>query len=246
MRLPRSHVDLQLKAGARLRLPERTARHLQQVLRMRQGEELLLFNGEDGRDYRARLLLVRKGDVQVEILEASEPEPPPLLALHLALGISRGERMDFALQKAVELGAVSMTPLFTERTLVRLNGQRLEKRLRHWRGVITSATEQSGRRWLPRLHPPQPLESWLEHLPDITLLLDPRAGQSLADLPPPGREATFLIGPEGGFSEKERELAYRRGCTGIRLGPRILRTETAPLAAMAAAQALWGDFREPR
>ncbi|HIE55092.1 MAG TPA: 16S rRNA (uracil(1498)-N(3))-methyltransferase [Chromatiaceae bacterium] len=243
MRLPRSHVDLPLSAGAQLQLPARVARHLQQVLRMKAGEELLLFNGKDGRGYRARLLLVRKDDVRVEILHASEPEQPPRLALQLALGISRGERMDFALQKAVELGAVSVTPLFTERTVVRLNPQRLEKRLRHWRGVITSATEQSGRRWPTRLQRPESLESWLEHRPKSTLLLDPRAAQSLPDVPHPGSEPAFLIGPEGGFSEEERELAYRSGCTGVRLGPRILRAETAPLAAMAAAQVLWGDFR---
>lgn len=243
MRLPRSHVDLPLKPGKRLRLPDQAARHLQQVLRMRHGDRLLLFNGQDGRDHLAELVAVRKGDVQVSVLESSEAEPPPALALHLALGISRGERMDFALQKAVELGAISLSPLFTSRTVVRLDRQRLARRLKHWRGVLISATEQSGRRWLPELHPAESLESWLQHCPANTLLLDPRADSTLPELPHPGSELTFLIGPEGGFSDRERELAYARGCTGVRLGPRILRTETAPLAAMAAAQVLWGDFR---
>ncbi len=232
-----------MNAGERVALPERTARHLIKVLRLREGAPLLLFNGRDGRDYRARLVRLHKERAEAEILEAGEPEPPPRLALHLALGIPRGERMDFALQKAVELGVASLQPLFTERTLVRMEGKRLERRIAHWKGVVISACEQSGRRYLPPLHPPSRLAPWLERAEPPVLLLDPGARSSLPDQPPPTGRLGLLIGPEGGLSDKERRLAYAAGCRGVRLGPRILRAETAPLAALAAAQALWGDFR---
>ncbi len=226
-----------------MELPERVHRHLQQVLRLQPGDLVVLFNGRDGRDYQARLTRIDRRGAEVEILEAGAEELPPALELHLALGISRGERMDWALQKAVELGVAGIQPLFTLRTQVRLQGERLEKRLAHWRGVILSACEQSGRRLLPDLEPPRKLDSWLQQTTGPVLLLDPRAARPLPKLPSPGERVTFLVGPEGGFDEKERHLAYACGCTGVRLGPRILRTETAPLAALAAAQALWGDFR---
>ena len=244
VRLPRNLVDLELRPGETITLTDRVARHLVQVLRMKTGAELTLFNGRDGRECRARITRMAKKEVRARIIECSEAEPPPPLRLQLALGISRGERMDFALQKAVELGVTTITPLFTERTVVRLNAQRVQKRLAHWQGVVVSACEQSGRVYLPLLHEPAGLESWLkEEAGPGTLLLDPRAERTLPMLAPPAGTLTFLVGPEGGFSDSERTLAYRSGCTGIRLGPRILRTETAPLAAMAAAQVLWGDFR---
>jgi len=244
VRLARNLVDLELQPGETVTLTDRVARHLVQVLRLKTGAELTLFNGRDGRECRARITRVAKKEVQARIVECSEAAPPPLLRLHLALGISRGERMDFALQKAVELGVTTITPLFTKRTVVRLNAQRAQKRLVHWQGVVISACEQSGRTYLPLLHEPASLETWLkkEGGPG-TLLLDPRAERTLPMLAAPEGTLTFLIGPEGGFSAGERALAYDSGCTGIRLGPRILRTETAPLAAMAAAQVLWGDFR---
>ncbi len=245
MRLPRSFVDSELAAGLRLLLPETAARHLHQVLRLKAGARVLLFNGRDGRDWLARLVRCDRRAVEAEVLEAAgEAEPPPSLALELALGISRGERMDLALQKAVELGAQAFQPLFTERTQVKLPGPRLERRMAHWRGVITAACEQSGRRRLPKLAPPLPLARWLEEAggPRV-VLLDPRADTPLPGLPAPEARLVFLVGPEGGLSPQERALAYRHGCRGARLGPRILRAETAPLAALAAAQALWGDFR---
>lgn len=243
MRLPRSFVDLPLQRGDLLPLPEAPARHIQKVLRMNTEQELLLFNGRDGRDYLARLTEVSKRRVTARILKSSIEEPRPELALHLALGISRGERMDFALQKATELGVQSITPLFTRRTLVKLSGERLGRRSRHWRGVIISASEQSGRRWLPILLPAVSVEEWLERKPERTLLLDHRAKLTLPACQAPAATLTFLVGPEGGFSNEERERAYSAGCEGVRLGPRVLRTETAPLAALSAAQVLWGDFR---
>ena len=243
MRRPRSWLDAPLAAGTQVELPETVLRHLRQVLRLKPGDEVVLFNGRDGRDWQARLVALDRRRWAAEVLAGSEPEPPPALAFTLALGISRGERMDWTLQKAVELGATAFQPLFTERTQVKLPAERLARRLTHWQGVIRSACEQSGRRRLPTLAEPLPLGRWLESPRPATLLLDPRADRTLPQLQAPDGELAFLIGPEGGLSSREREAARAAGCTGVRLGPRTLRTETAPLAALAAAQVLWGDFR---
>ena len=241
MRTPRIYVDAELPSGGALLLPAPAVQHLVQVLRLRPGEPLLLFNG-DGRDYPAEVLGANRHRVEVRLGEPGPPEPPLALQVHLGIGISKGERMDFALQKAVELGVAEVTPLFAGRAVVRLDGDRLAKRLDHWQGVMVAACEQSGRRRLARLNPAQPLASWLDLGHPRPLLLDPHADRALAGLPPPGPALTLLIGPEGGLAPAERERAYATGFSGVRLGPRILRTETAPLAALAIAQALWGDL----
>jgi 16S rRNA (uracil1498-N3)-methyltransferase len=243
MRQPRVYVDLDLEAGNVLSLPPPAVLHLVQVLRLRGGDGLMLFNGE-GRDYPAVILGANRHRVEARLGEPGPPEPPLPLQVHLGLGISKGERMDFALQKAVELGVAEVTPLFAGRAVVRLDGERLTKRLEHWQGVVIAACEQSGRRRLPRLHPAETLESWLTKGHPRPLLLDPSADLPLIDLPPPGPALTVLIGPEGGLSPAERERAYRAGFAGVRLGPRILRTETAPLVALAIAQSQWGDLRD--
>ncbi len=157
-----------------------------------------------------------------------EPEPP--LAIALAVGVSRGERMDFVIQKAVELGVAGILPLLTERSVVRLDAERADRRHAHWRGVLVAACEQSGRRRLPVLEPAVAWRAWTLPADGMRLLLDPSAEASLPMLAAPRGRVTLLVGPEGGF-------------TPVRLGPRILRTETAPLAALAAIQALWGDLR---
>lgn len=241
MRTPRIYVEAELPPGGVIPLPAPAVQHLVQVLRLRPGDHLLLFNG-DGRDYPAEVLGANRHRVEARLGEPGPPELPPPLQVHLGIGISRGERMDYTLQKAVELGVAEVTPLFAGRAVVRLEGDRLAKRLDHWRGVMIAACEQCGRRRLARLNPAQPLESWLDLGHPIPLLLDPRADRSLAGLPPPGPALTLLIGPEGGLAPAERERAYASGFTGVRLGTRILRTETAPLAALAIAQVLWGDL----
>ncbi len=211
---------------------------------MQPAQEIILFNGRDGRDYPATLLQVGKKAVVAHIISSTAVEPPAKLAIRLALGISRGERMDLALQKSVELGVQQITPLFTQRTQVKLSISRQKKRMQHWQGVITSACEQSGRRLIPELHPPQSLDQWLQKNNGNVLFMDPEAEASLADMDNPEASGLcFLVGPEGGFSAEERKAATHAGCTAVRLGPRILRTETAPIAAIAAAQTLWGDFR---
>lgn len=242
MRLPRVYLDSTLEPGTELRLPDGPARHLTQVLRLTTDDALACFNG-DGYDRAARLVNHGRQGVVLAIGEAGEPEPLTDLSIHLAIGISRGERMDFAIQKAVELGVAGIWPLFTERSMVQLKGERLERRHGHWQGVLIGACEQSGRRRLPTLATARTLEEWLAQNPPGALLLDPRAPRSLTQLARPGPTVTLLIGPEGGLSPRERDLAARHGVSGVRLGPRILRTETAPLAAIAVIQALWGDFR---
>ncbi len=242
VRPPRNWIPLSLAVGDEIQLPDQVAHHVRQVLRMKQDQEIILFNGADGRDYRASLVQVDRKVVAARITSASKTEPRAPLSIRLALGISRGERMDLALQKSVELGVEQITPLFTERTQVKLSAERQKKRLVHWQGIIISACEQCGRRRLPILLPAQSYRQWLEHKEENILLLDPGAKLSLASIGKPESSLCFLSGPEGGFSSGEIKAALVAGCPLVRLGPRVLRTETAPLAAIAAAQTLWGDF----
>jgi 16S rRNA (uracil1498-N3)-methyltransferase len=243
MRSPRVYADLPLAAGARVTLPAAQSQHLTLVLRLAAGDPVILFNG-DGRDYDARLLDAHRTGTAALCKAAGDEEPVPALRIHLGLGISKGERMDFALQKAVELGVAGITPLFTARSVVRLDPERLAKRHAHWGGVMIAACEQSGRRRLPGLGQAARLEDWLTLGHPGGILLDHRSATPLPALPAPVGNLTLLVGPEGGLSAIERAAARAAGFTGVCLGPRILRTETAPLAAIAAIQALWGDFAE--
>ena len=179
----------------------------------------------------------------VLVQNSRQPDRESKLRITLGQGISRGERMDFVLQKSVELGVESITPLWTKRSQVQLSGRRLEKRLSHWRGVIRSACEQSGRVYLPKLHSAAKLPNWysVKRTQSLQLVLDTAASLHLSDLTP-AREIRILIGPEGGLEGDEVSLAEESGFKRIRLGPRILRTETAALATVAAIQALWGDL----
>jgi 16S rRNA (uracil1498-N3)-methyltransferase len=215
-----------------------------QVLRLGVGAPLLLFDGS-GRDFPARVIASDKRGARVAVGPPGEEEPTPPLAIHLAVGVSKGERMDLIVQKAVELGVTSIRPLFTERSVVQLAGERLERRHEHWQGVLVGACEQSGRRRLPRLAPARGLGDWLAEAPASGLLLDPRADRALTEIPAPVGEVTLLVGPEGGLSPRERAQAEAGGLRGVRLGPRVLRAETAPLAAIAVIQALWGDLGHP-
>jgi 16S rRNA (uracil1498-N3)-methyltransferase len=243
MSIPRILVDLPLEKAGQIILPARPSRHLVQVLRLRAGNPLILFNG-DGRDFPGRLVIPTKDAVVVELDEATEEEPAPKLQIHLGIGVSKGERMDWVIQKAVELGVTRITPLFTKRTVSRLSGERLQKRRKHWRGILEAACEQSGRRRVPNLGDNGSLAEWITQRHPFPLLLDHGGDAVLAELPAPAGAMTLLVGPEGGLDPEERTSSMRAGFTAVRLGPRILRTETAPLAAIAAVQMLWGDFRE--
>ena len=243
MRIPRVYTSQALVIDGEINLEHDASHHLSQVLRVRRGDRIKLFNG-NGEEYSAKISGFTKKSIAVNIegLVATEPTYP--LEINLLIGISRGERMDYALQKAVELGVASIHPIFTERCMVKLDRKRLKQRLEHWGKLLINACEQSGRCRLPKLLVPCALSEALMNIPDGTrLLLHHLNEQTLRDLEKPQGALTILVGPEGGLSEVERTLAVQRGFTAIRLGPRIMRTETAPLAAIAAIQTLWGDFR---
>jgi len=238
----RIFVDLDLSTNATVTLPEPASIYLSKVLRCRTGDTVQLFSG-DGRQYDATLLASPNNQKQARVISASEVETAPALQIHLGLALSKGERMDFALQKSVELGVSQITPIFSQNTIVRLDEQRLEKRGRHWESVIISASEQSGRCRLPELHSAQDFSQFLSSNPS-GLMLTPDATLPLAATSQPSTKVVLVIGPEGGFSDTEKRLALIKEYKLVRLGPRILRAETAPLAAIAAIQALWGDFRD--
>jgi len=241
MRASRIFTDQQLLPGSQVTLDKSACRYISQVLRLRVGQTLVLFDGS-GCDYEAELITSKRGSSTAKVIREMSREQPPQLDLHLGIGISRGERMDFAIQKSVELGINTITPLLTQRSMVQLKADRRDKRLAHWLGVIRSACEQSGRSLLPQLNPPASLSDWLAVHPG-GLMLYHKASETLATRPAPEGELNLLIGPEGGLHEPERLQAVACGFTGVRLGPRVLRTETAPIAALAAIQVLWGDFR---
>jgi 16S rRNA (uracil1498-N3)-methyltransferase len=244
MRTIRHYVDLPLREGASLALPEVALAHLVRVLRLGAGDRVRLFNG-DGHDYEAELESVGKREARARVLERIEVDSESPLAITLAQGIARGEKMDLILQKATELGVARIAPVVTERTEVRLDAERADKRGAHWRGVLASACEQSGRARLPQLLPPRALGDFLAgESSTLKLVLDPGAATTLARLQPaPDASICLLVGPEGGLSERDLAAARAVGFTGLRLGPRILRTETAALAALAALNALYGDWR---
>lgn len=244
MRRPRVYLPLPLTRGALVELDAGATRHITRVLRLKAGTEVLLFNGTGG-EWRAVLEQSEKGRLQarVETHDPREAESP--LAVVLAQGVSRGERMDYTLQKAVELGVTRIVPLFTERSVVDLKGERLERRQQHWRAVAESACEQCGRNRVPTVDVLRTLTEWLSDgdAAGLKLVLDPDAAQSLPrGVASPPDQVTLLIGAEGGLSRTEMDLARRAGFIPCRLGPRILRTETAAVAALAALQTLWGDF----
>jgi 16S rRNA (uracil1498-N3)-methyltransferase len=241
MRVSRFYLPQALSLGATLRLDEDNAHYLRAVLRLKKGAGLTVFNGEGG-EYAAVVTDIHKDAVSVELQAFAEREAESSLPTHLGLGIARGERMDLGVQKAVELGVSALTPLLTERCVVQLDAARLQQRLRHWQKIIQSACEQCGRNRPPRLHEPLRLEDWTLQQTGLRLFLHPHGGKRLSELAPPVEGVTLLAGPEGGFAERERTLALEAGFIPLRLGPRILRTETAALAALAAIQAIWGDL----
>ena len=245
MRVSRFFVDAPLQAGARVRLPEPAATHLVRVLRASAGDACVLFNG-DGRDYSARIVTAGKRDALVEIVDGRDIGNESPLRLTLLQSLARGEKMDLVLQKATELGVAGFVPVASERSEVRLEGERVDKRVAHWRNVVVAACEQSGRARVPGLSAPLPLAQALTALDagSRRLLLDPGGACAVGALTvPPGAGVVLAIGPEGGWSPRDRATLAEAGFEGVRLGPRILRTETAGIAAIAVLQALHGDFR---
>ncbi|MET0331983.1 MAG: 16S rRNA (uracil(1498)-N(3))-methyltransferase [Dyella sp.] len=244
MRTIRIHLDQPLANGLRCNLPTQAAEHVARVLRMGEGDSLTLFNG-DGLDYPGHIVALGKREVQVQLDTPLALYNESTLRLTLAQGVARGEKMDLIVQKATELGVTRIVPLLTERSEVRLDAARADKRLTHWRAVAASACEQSGRAVLPVIEPAQPLEIWLAALADdqaLRLALLPEGGKRARELDFSDRGGLLVVGPEGGLGQRDVHALQAAGFAGLRLGPRILRTETAGLAALAALQALHGDL----
>ncbi len=240
--MPRFFVDRPLSPGAKIELPPVPAHHAARVLRLVKGAEVVLFNGRGG-EYPAVLEWVDRDGVTALCREWHDVERESPLDIRLAQGISSGERMDYTLQKAVELGVTAIQPLAMRRSVVKLSGERAQRRVEHWQGIVMSACEQSGRNRLPAVAMPLDVPQWLASRPaGLKLFLSPLAQSSLRDLPSPTGPVWLVAGPEGGFEPEEAALVTDFGFTPVRLGPRVLRTETAALAAVAAMQALWGDY----
>jgi len=243
MRVTRSYVDLPLAVGQTVSLPEEAANHLVRVMRLREGEGCVLFNG-DGHDYSATLVESGKREARVQIASAQALDNESALSITLLQGIARGEKMDLILQKATELGVQAIVPVNAERTEVKLDAARAEKRLAHWRSVVVSACGQSGRAQVPTVAPPRNLQEAALAMPAaaLKLTLDPVGEYRLSTLSAAPGGVVIAIGPEGGWSPRDRLALQQAGFQGLQLGPRILRTETAGLAAIAAIQARLGDL----
>jgi len=250
VRLRRVYVDAPLEPGTRITLEGSAASHVTRVLRLRVGAALTLFNGRGG-EYAAGIDRAHGGEVTVAILEHQAIERESPLGLTLAQGVSRGERMDLVVQKATELGVAQLVPLLTERSVVRLDAQQARRRVNHWRGIAVGACEQCGRNRLPEVAAPLALGAFLSQVvagapglphPALRLMLSPAGARRIAGIEGPVSSATVLVGPEGGLADSEHEAAVAAGFIPVCLGPRILRTETAALAALALLQRQFGDL----
>jgi 16S rRNA (uracil1498-N3)-methyltransferase len=238
---PRIFTSQPLAAGLEVELEEGPSRHLAGALRLGAGAAVTLFDGTGG-EYAATISALARKRVQVAIGEFRAVERESPLETELGIAVSRGERMDWVVQKSTELGAAAISPLNTERTEVRLQGERAGKKLHHWRQIAVSACEQCGRNRLPAIAELQTLADWLQHVEaDLKLVLHHRCAQPLPLQSKPRRVA-LLIGPEGGLSDAEIALAEAAGFAALSLGPRVLRTETAPVAALSILQHHWGDM----
>ena len=269
MRNPRLYVDLPLAAGEKVALPEPAGHYLRRVLRLGSGDALTVFDGRGG-EYDATVTHASRGAVEIDVGTHRAVDRESALAVELGQGICKGDRMDLVVRKATELGVRAICPVLCERTVVKLDPARAERRIAHWRAVAVHAAQQSGRTRVPVVTGVEEIGAWLSHPADSStrappsaggcdelgtstshpvdgpkIVLSPRAEASLSDLAPPeaGKTIRLLVGPEGGLAPGEVERARAAGFTGLRLGPRVLRTETAALVALSVLQARWGDLR---
>lgn len=240
--MPRFYVDFALSPDSVVELPDNVVRHLN-VLRVKNTEEIVLFNG-NGKSYPALPEVLEKRRASVRILREESTDNESPLNITLVQAVSAAERMDFTLQKSVELGVAEIRPVISERCIVRLSGERAEKRVARWQEIVVSACEQSGRNIVPKVLPLTTYAQALQQLPQETtkLLMSLNRAQKLSDVRPQSGKVVFMVGPEGGWTEKEEQQAFDAGFQSVTLGKRVLRTETASLAAIAAMQTLWGDF----
>jgi len=243
MRIPRLFIDTDLNENTTITLPDSTFQHVCKVLRLKSDHPLRIFNSRGGQ-YHATLCDVEKRSASISItqFEPLNNESPILVTVGQTL--SRGERMDYAIQKSVEAGVYAIQPLFSERCEVKLQSDRIEKRLQHWQQVAISAAEQCGRGTVPVVHPPAELTDWLVECKDmLKLTLHHHSAKPINKFEcPANKQVALLIGPEGGLSEKEVQLSENNGFNAITLGPRVLRTETAPIVALSVINTLWGDI----
>lgn len=244
--IPRLFVDAALAAGQPFTLPEGAAHHARDVLRLGPGDEVTLLDGLGG-EYHARLTLVTRKAVEAQVLEFRRRESEAPHPVTVAQCLAGGDKMDWVVEKSVELGAAALVPLAAARSVLRLSGERADKRLAHWRAIARSACEQCGRNRIPPVEPVAPFDHWIvaqRDRPGLKLMLSPVHPQAFSSLaaPVPGTPVTILIGPEAGLTDAEEALAQSAGFLPVLLGPRVMRTETAALATLAAIHARWGDF----
>jgi len=246
--MPRFFVGNALQSDEVVTLPDEVTRHVQ-VLRLQPGDTIVLFNGLGG-EYSAEIVGMERRDTQVRIGPHRDVEAEPPYRVTLAQGVAGNDKMDWLIEKAVELGATNFVPLTASRSVVRLSGERAVRRQVHWQRIVQASCEQCGRNRLPDVAPARDIAAWLDSLPkrpgegELRLLLSPRANVAFSTLPaePPSGEVTVLIGPEGGFSSQEEAAALDQGFIAMGLGPRVLRTETAGIAVLAALAARWGGW----
>jgi 16S rRNA (uracil1498-N3)-methyltransferase len=241
MRISRLYTQAPLSTGKLIELDDDNGHYVRTVLRLKKDDQLILFNGHGG-EYLCTIAEASRKTVLITIGQWSDRTVESPLQITLGLGISRGDRMDLTVQKAVELGVNRITPLLTERCVVQFKGEKKPQRLLHWQKIVQHAAEQSGRTLLPELLEVESLGTWVDNQHGLKVFLDPYAETTLTELKPENMKVTLLTGPEGGFSDLERDIAKASGFIPVRLGSRILRTETASIAALAAVQMLWGDF----
>ncbi|HET9578238.1 MAG TPA: 16S rRNA (uracil(1498)-N(3))-methyltransferase [Usitatibacter sp.] len=240
--MPRIFCDVRLGPGAQFALAPEAAQHVARALRLKAGDALTLFDGRGG-EYAATIERIDRGRVDVKVGAWRDVEREAGVPVGLVQGLPEADKMDWIIRKSVELGVAWIQPLVCDRSVVRLSGERAERRESHWRRVAIAACEQSGRNTLPEIRATVAFQAWIAtDAPGLRWMLTPEAPPLAAHAAPAGA-LELLIGPEGGLSERERDLALSRGCEALSLGPRVLRAETAPLVALAAIHALWGDFR---
>ncbi len=243
MRVSRVYYEGKLSTSELITLPQETSHYVLNVLRLKIGSNLIIFNGEGGQ-YHSSIAQYEKKNAIVKINEYDFHNRESFFNIHLAQSISRGEKMDWIIQKAVELGVTSISPILTEFSSIKLDTQRSVQRLHHWQKIMISACEQSGRTKLPTLFPIKDYGSWIKDIKEeIKIYCDPKATEPITKIKP-STTLLILIGPEGGLSPKEIEMAQSQFFKGVSLGPRILRTETAALTALSIAQSCWGDLTQ--
>ncbi|HLX22000.1 MAG TPA: 16S rRNA (uracil(1498)-N(3))-methyltransferase [Usitatibacter sp.] len=242
MPLPRIHCDLRLGPGAQFSLAAEAAQHVAKALRLKSGDSIVVFDGRGG-EYDATLTRIDKDRVDVKVGAWRDVDMEPPLRLGLVQGLPEADKMDWIIQKSVELGAAWIQPIVCDRSVVRLSGERAARRESHWRRVAIAACEQSGRNRIPEVRPTLGFQSWIAVPAETPRWVLTPGGEPVTAKPNPAGGLEILVGPEGGLSEREQELALSQGAEPVALGPRVLRAETAPVAALAAIHALWGDFR---